>query len=848
MAVRDFDFQNNLFIDDSKTAQRVSGRKKHINSLQLEEKNSTSVKNKNSFTTKDNDSFPAKNKRKTHNSNNSLKMSLIISGIIIFATASVMFGAFSKSQQEHITKYQEKFSTEKQLKDIEQKISSVFTQSIESLRSGNKTQAMQLLQEIPDIYNEESELINNDYTASQRMKADLLVCNMLQSTAQKLSSGKEETSNKQWDILERKLMQMRKTYATAQEYFSKGDFKNAKKNYLNVLSEFNEIENANNQLLKIEEKINNQQAQPLYNKAIKLLQTPGNEKKAASILSQMLVVAPLSDYTEFAAKKLEELVTAQKVFSAPQNVTPKQATNNAAAKDFQNAADKALQKKHYTQARTLYASAINQTNNEKIIQECTAGIIQATEQELSNEHSKNFMKHCNLFREALDKKDYATARKEYFNALENAFAPYLDDSLAEFITAENHFVKSFEKYNKTPELAKIRQEMEIEYQQALKLQEEQLKIKFNKQIEDLNNEKEILVNAYETQLELQKTEGEKAIINIAKGRLRERREKQEIINNLENELKNKDEQIAQLEQALKDLEINSARKSLEELNKLQVAIDELEENLSLTEKNRASIQNGLNQQKLQIKELQNSLAVYEKELAAQKLALENKDKIITEKNDEIASLQKNIEGLKVEIEAQELFYKKAMDKANFNQKVLEDKYISLQKQQATLLNEQEILKQNLEETRNQNALLAQEAETWKYKYEKLPEELEERFNNQLEEEKFKMRSEYNEKLNKIEEDVTAGKTNDWTEMKQIAKVIEILNDSVTFQLNNQNLSSFMKKGDKLNVVRDLGGNIIPIGTLKISNISSFSTFGRADINELNSGMSLRIGDTLIIAE
>ena len=432
--------------------------------------------------------------------------------------------------------------------------------------------------------------------------------------------------------------------------------------------------------------------------------------------------------------------------------------------------------------------------------------------------------------------------------MENAFAPYLDDSLAEFITAENHFVKSFEKYNKTPELAKIRQEMEIEYQQALKLQEEQLKIKFNKQIEDLNNEKEILVNAYETQLELQKTEGEKAIINIAKGRLRERREKQEIINNLENELKNKDKQIAQLEQALKDLEINSARKSLEELNKLQVAIDELEENLSLTEKNRASIQNGLNQQKLQIKELQNSLAVYEKELAAQKLALENKDKIITEKNDEIASLQKNIEGLKVEIEAQELFYKKAMDKANFNQKVLEDKYISLQKQQATLLNEQEILKQNLEETRNQNALLAQEAETWKYKYEKLPEELEERFNNQLEEEKFKMRSEYNEKLNKIEEDVTAGKTNDWTEMKQIAKVIEILNDSVTFQLNNQNLSSFMKKGDKLNVVRDLGGNIIPIGTLKISNISSFSTFGRADINELNSGMSLRIGDTLIIAE
>ena len=177
------------------------------------------------------------------------------------------------------------------------------------------------------------------------------------------------------------------------------------------------------------------------------------------------------------------------------------------------------------------------------------------------------MKHCELFRNALDKKDYAAARKEYFNALENAFAPYMDNSLSEFITAENHFIKSFEKYNDNPELDEIRRAMKAEYQQELKLQEEQLRIKFSRQIEDLNNEKEMLINAYETQLELQKSDSEKAIVNIAKGRLRERREKQEIINKLENELKNKNEQIASLEQALKDLEINSAKKSLEQLNR-----------------------------------------------------------------------------------------------------------------------------------------------------------------------------------------------------------------------------------------------------------------------------------------
>lgn len=847
MAVRDFDFQNNLFIDDSKTAQRTGTQKNRFKSLQLEEENPSSTKKKNTqfnnSGSKSSGNFPDSTRKKTKKTQKpSLKMSLIISAIIIFAAASVIIGTFSKQQKENINNLKESVSKEEKLKNIDRQISSVLSQSVEALRKGNKTEALFLLEEIPAVYENEKELINEDYAAAQRMKADLLVTGILQSTAQKLSATKENNSNKQWDILKRKLMHMRKTYSEAQEYFSGGDFAAAKRNYLNVLAEFEEIENTGNQLLKIEKKSNNQQAKPLYDKAMKLLQVPGNEKEAAAALSQMLIIAPLSDYTEFAAKKLEELVKTPKFSPATQNI------DNSSAKDFKNAADKALQKNHYAQARALYASAINQTNDDKIVKECTQGIIQATESELSNKHYKDFMKHCELFRNALDKKDYAAARKEYFNALENAFAPYMDNSLSEFITAENHFIKSFEKYNDNPELDEIRRAMKAEYQQELKLQEEQLRIKFSRQIEDLNNEKEMLINAYETQLELQKSDSEKAIVNIAKGRLRERREKQEIINKLENELKNKNEQIASLEQALKDLEINSAKKSLEQLNKLQSAIDELEENLSLTEKSRTSIQNGLNQQKMQIKELQNSLAVYEIELANQKIALENKDKTIAEKNDEIMSLQKNIESLKVEIEAQELFYKKALGKANYNQKVLEDKYISLQQQQADLLNEQEILQKNLEQTRMQNAQLAQETETWKHKYEKLPEELELRYNNQLEEEKFKLRSQYNEKLNKIEDDVTAGKQSDLSEIKQIAKIIEILNDSITFQFNNQNLSSVIKKGDRLNVMRDLGGNLISIGTLKVTNVSPFSTFGRADIEKLTAGMSLHTGDILIISE
>jgi hypothetical protein len=46
----------------------------------------------------------------------------------------------------------------------------------------------------------------------------------------------------------------------------------------------------------------------------------------------------------------------------------------------------------------------------------------------------------------------------------------------------------------------------------------------------------------------------------------------------------------------------------------------------------------------------------------------------------------------------------------------------------------------------------------------------------------------------------------------------------------------------------LGGNLIDIGTLKVTNVSPFSTFGRADIENLASGMSLRTGDILIINE
>lgn len=858
MAVRDFDFQNNLFIDDSKAAQRTRTQKNRFKSLQLEEKKTTSAKKKNT---------PFDRNPKNGNKKSSLKMPLIISAVIIFATASTIIGAFSKQYQENCNNLKNVYSKEKRLKSIDQKISSVLSQSVEALQKGNKTEALLLLEGIPAAYENEKNLINEDYAAAQRMKADLLVAGILQSTAQKLSPTKEPVKennlNKQWDILERKLMNMRKTYSKAQEYFSNGDFDSAKRNYLNVLAEFEEIENASNQLLKIEKKANNQQAKPFYDKAMELLKVTGNEKKAAAALSQMLTIAPLSDYTEFAAKKLEELVKIPNFSPAAQNIdNTNQNIDSTHAEDFKNAADKAMQKNHYAQARTLYASAINQANDEKIIKECTQGIIRATENELSNKHYRDFMKHCGLFRNALNKKDYAAARKEYFNALENAFAPYMDNSLSEFITAENLFMQSFEKHNDNPGLDEIRQAMKAEYQQELKLQEEQLRIKFSKQIEDLNNEikdlsneienlnnqKEILINAYETQLELQKSDAEKAIINIAKGRLRERREKQEIIDKLENELKSKNEKIVSLKQDLKDLEVDSAKRLSEQSSKLQHTIDELTENLSVTEKKRANIQNSLNQQKLQIEKLQDSLAAYENELANLKNDSQKKDKTITEKNDEIAALEKNIEGLKVEIEAQELFYKKALGKADYNQKVLENKYTSLQQKQVALLDDQEALQKNLEQAKMQNTQLAQEIETWKYKYEKFPEELEQRYNDQLEKEKFKLRSQYNEKLNKIEDDVAEGKQSDLSGIKQIAKIIEILNDSITFQFSNQNVSSAIKKGDRLNVLRDLGGNLISIGTLKVTNISPFSTFGRADIEKLTAGMSLHTGDILIIDE
>ena len=110
MAVRDFDFQNNLFIDDSKTAQRVSNQKKQLTSLRLEEKKTNYTANNNKKTSsnkKKNNNFPLK-KKKTDNSH--LKMSLIISAIIIFATASVMFGAFSKRQKEFDAKFKENVS------------------------------------------------------------------------------------------------------------------------------------------------------------------------------------------------------------------------------------------------------------------------------------------------------------------------------------------------------------------------------------------------------------------------------------------------------------------------------------------------------------------------------------------------------------------------------------------------------------------------------------------------------------------------------------------------------------------------------------------------------------------
>lgn len=284
------------------------------------------------------------------------------------------------------------------------------------------------------------------------------------------------------------------------------------------------------------------------------------------------------------------------------------------------------------------------------------------------------------------------------------------------------------------------------------------------------------------------------------------------------------------EQSITGQEIDYIHSSLSDLNKLQQTINELE-------KNRTDIQNEFNEQKSQFEKLQKSLTEYENELKRQKSFSADKDKIIATKNNEISILKKNIEKLE--------------NSDSYNEhkllQSLELKYKLLQKQQEKLLNEQNDLQNDIEQIKQQNILLANEAEKWKTMY----EDFELNFNNRVKEEKNKLRSKYNEKLNKITEDVISGKNIDYEETnlkkgQQVGKIIEILDGKMTFRFNNENISKQMTTGDKLNIVRNISGNLVNVGTLEITNVSPFSTFGRATIDNLKTGMSVHTGDFIVI--
>ena len=114
-----------------------------------------------------------------------------------------------------------------------------------------------------------------------------------------------------------------------------------------------------------------------------------------------------------------------------------------------------------------------------------------------------------------------------------------------------------------------------------------------------------------------------------------------------------------------------------------------------------------------------------------------------------------------------------------------------------------------------------------------------------------MRSRYNEKLTKITEDIENKKNinSEKIDLKKgqpVGKIIEILEGKITFRFDNDSFCKQITNGDKLNVVRNLAGNSVSVGTLEVTNVSPFSTFGRATVDSLKSGMNIHTGDFLVI--
>jgi len=701
-----------------------------------------------------------------------------------------------------------RLSTQKQeeIKSFNATVYQLMKAGMEDLKNYRYDESMNKFDSVINFYNSKIDFINKNEDLVKKMETDIVFVQSLKNLIESTRFSK----SREYEKIIKKFENINNLYQRAETFNNEKNFIRSGKEYQRVLEEIEEINESYKKLKDIEKNSQNANAYELYNSGLLNLKN-NNQEKALENFSSIIKNSPLSDYTDEAINEIVKI-------SQSASYTIKTQEQNEKAKTIFAQAQNLAANKNYNEALNLYNQIITDypystytknafEENQKIYDIVNKESGSKTGEELLKKNEENlknkFEMYFEKYKDAYKKGDVESARKYYFEALNNAFNIYTNNSLNEFITFEDNYINELLK--KTGETSSLTSK-----------EKQQIIDNFEKQIK----ERDLLIDNYKIKIdEISKNQ------NTALSA----KEKQELIASYEIQIKDKEEII------------DSYKKNIDELSKNK------EFNLTETAKKEIvdKYENQIKDKEQTIEKLKFFIKENEKSLTQEQrdeLIKEYQDKIIAEK-DKSDTLKKQLydyynknSELEAKIEQSDII------KTEYNDLI--NKYKELQKKyEAKTISKEE-------KNKIENEILA-----------KLEKELKDKFDKEkiaeIEKEKNKIKKDFEEELKNLKDYVNSLKFSNLTDTTKLelknqlfARITSISGDSIDFQLltlNNENLIT-VKNGETVQVIRlvIIEGKKMEISTgfAKITSIKDDSIYGRGQIISSSRGYSVQIGDLL----
>lgn len=659
----------------------------------------------------------------------------------------------------------------KKVKEFNQMVNQLINSAIIDFKNNEKDKSLLKLANILKYYESKIDFVNLNEDLKSKMQTDLL---MVESITKLINESKLNSSyNEEYIKIVDKYKRISNFYKDAENSYNTKNYQKSNELYSKILKEFDEVNYSYSRIKDIDTKLQNDKALNYYNDAIKNMKDQKYEI-ALSELSTIIKETPTSDYANMA---LNDIVNLAETLSTDN----KTKESDVKAKEIFNKASEQLKKGQYRDAMTSFNQVITDYPYSSFVRESLKNSVEINNI-LSNEDFKKltqslgekFKNDYDRFLIAYKNGDYKLARESYIVALKNNFSKYTNDTIDQFVDAENRYIESLVDLNKLSsnkdvlkQLDDLKLKLETQYNNDLKSKDNE----YSNKIKDLENKNsELMAKLGDT----------KAIEDIKK------------------ELAKKDENY----------------------NKQKIESDKLRDELTALNKKYSDITTKIKSNE----DAQEQLKSYYTKLSEKNGELEN----LQTKNSQLTSELKN------------LTYR-YNDSLKNSDKELAKTNEQLNKQLAELDNKY----------KNISALYNDSIKN----RDKERGSLDKMYRDDLEKEKNKLKEEFAKQLQNLRNDMIVEKEIEKNKKdvekvdiknKFVARIIELVDESVTFQFLDPNFVKNVRKGDSLKIVRYISktNEELDIGMIELTFSDKNSLFARGRIVDLAKNQTIQINDLL----